>query len=127
MDRYAEKQALDSAYYLLETSISQPIEAGVAERVVVETGGNPLAIVEAAAEQPGRGDRLWQAATALGIPESAAVRFSHPLVRSAVYHAAAPGQRREAQPTSPPVGTKDVPPRVQSLCCSSTWRADSGT
>jgi tetratricopeptide (TPR) repeat protein len=145
------------AYDLLETSISRPIEAGVAERIVVETGGNPLAIVEAAAEltpeqlagreplpeplpvghqledlfvrrarelpadtqtllllaaaeRPGRGDRLWQAATALGIPESAAVpaeaarmvtfwpevRFSHPLVRSAVYHAAAPGQRREA-------------------------------
>jgi tetratricopeptide (TPR) repeat protein len=145
------------AYELLETSISRPIEAGVAERIVVETGGNPLAIVEAAAEmtpeqlggreplpeplpvghqvedlfvrrvrelptdtqtllllaaaeQPGRGDRLWRAATALGVPESAAVPaetaglvafwpkvgFSHPLVRSAVYHAAAPGQRREA-------------------------------
>jgi DNA-binding CsgD family transcriptional regulator len=145
------------AYDLLKTSISSPIEAGVAERIVVETGGNPLAIVEAAAEltpdqlsgreplpEPlpvghqledlfarrvrelptdtqmlmllaaaehrGRGERLWQAATALGIPESAAVPaeaarmvtfgpevgFSHPLVRSAVYHAATPGQRREA-------------------------------
>ena len=145
------------AYELLETSINRPIDAGVAERIVVETGGNPLAIVVAAAEltpeqlggreplpeplpvghqledlfvrrarelpagtqtllllaaaeQPGRGDRLWQAAAALGIPESAAmpaeatgmvafwpeVRFSHPLVRSAVYHAAVPGQRREA-------------------------------
>ena len=62
-----------------------------------------------AAEQPGRGDRLWRAAAALGITESAAVpaeaarmvtfwpevRFSHPLVRSAVYHSATPGQCRE--------------------------------
>ena len=90
------------------------------ERIVAETGGNPLAVVEAAreltpeqlggleplpeplpvghrlekafvrrvrglpadtqrllllaaADQPGRGDRLWRAAAALGIPESAAV------------------------------------------------------
>ena len=64
----------------------------------------------AAADQPGRGDRLWRAAAALGIPESAAVpaeaaglvvfwpevRFFHPLVRSAVYHAATAVQRRQA-------------------------------
>jgi DNA-binding CsgD family transcriptional regulator len=146
-----------NAHELLETSISRPIDAGVAARIIAETGGNPLAVIEvareltleqlsgraplseplpvghqieelfmrrvrglprdtqtllllAAAEEPGRGDRLWQAAGALGVPESAAVpaeagamvvfgpevRFSHPLVRSAVYHAAAPGQRREA-------------------------------
>lgn len=145
------------AYELLETSISRPVNAGVAARIIAETGGNPLAIVEAArelspkqlggraplpeplpvghqldvlfvrrvrelptdtqtllllaaADQPGPGDRLWQAATALGIPESAAVpaeaaglvvfwpevRFSHPLVRSAVYHAATAVQRRRA-------------------------------
>jgi hypothetical protein len=108
------------AYELLETSISRPVDAGVAARIIAETGGNPLAIVEAvrelspkqldgraplpeplavghqlnvlfvrrvrdlltdtqtllllaAVDQPGPGDRLWQAATALGIPESAAV------------------------------------------------------
>ena len=99
---------------LLQRSISRPVNAAVAERIVVETGGNPLAVVEAArelapeqlggleplpqplpvgkrledlfvrrvqglpadtqrlvllaaADQPGRGDRLWRAATALGI------------------------------------------------------------
>jgi DNA-binding CsgD family transcriptional regulator len=145
------------AYELLASVVNGPIDAEAAERIVAGTGGNPLAIVEAAAEltpeelrgqvplpeplpvghqledlfvrrvrelptdtqkllllaaaeQPGRGDRLWQAAAALGIPELAAVpaeaagmvafwpqvRFSHPLVRSAVYHAAAAVQRRQA-------------------------------
>ncbi|MEK6438636.1 helix-turn-helix transcriptional regulator [Pseudonocardia sp. T1-2H] len=145
------------AYELLATAVDRPIDAVVAERIVAGTGGNPLAIVEgaadltteqlrgqvplpeplpvghqledlfvrrvrdlptntqtllllAAAEQPGRGDRLWQAAAALGIPESAVVaaeaagmvgfwpevRFAHPLVRSAVYHAAAPDEQRAA-------------------------------
>ena len=145
------------AYELLQVSINRPIDARVAERIVAETGGNPLAVVEAAreltpeqldgraplpeplpvgqrlddlfvrrvrelppdtqallllaaADQPGRGARLWPAAAALAIPESAAVpaevaglvvfwpevRFSHPLVRSAVYYAATPGQRRRA-------------------------------
>ena len=142
---------------LLQRSISRPVNAAVAERIVVETGGNPLAVVEAArelapeqlggleplpeplpvgkrledlfvrrvqglpadtqrlvllaaADQPGRGDRLWRAATALGIREPAAVpaeaaglvvfwpevRFFHPLVRSAVYHAATAVERRQA-------------------------------
>ena len=38
------------AYELLETSISRPVDAGVAARIIAETGGNPLAIVEAARE-----------------------------------------------------------------------------
>ena len=144
------------AYELLATVVDRPIDADVAQRIVAGTGGNPLAMVEAAreltpgqlrgqvplleplpvghqledlfvrrvrelpaetqtllllgaAEQPGRGDRLWRAAAALGITESAAapaeaarmvtfwpeVRFSHPLLRSAVYHSAAPGQCRD--------------------------------
>jgi DNA-binding CsgD family transcriptional regulator len=64
----------------------------------------------AAADQPACGHRLWRAASALGIPEPAAgpaeaaglavfwpeVRFQHPLVRAAVYHAATADQRRQA-------------------------------
>jgi predicted ATPase len=38
------------AYELLERSVGVPIEPAVAERIVAETGGNPLAIVEAGAE-----------------------------------------------------------------------------
>jgi predicted ATPase len=36
---------MQAANELLETSVGRPIEAGVAKRIVVETGGNPLAIV----------------------------------------------------------------------------------
>jgi DNA-binding CsgD family transcriptional regulator len=146
-----------AAHELLQTSNSQPIDPLVAARIVAETGGNPLAVVEAAREltpdqlggrvplpeplpvghrleasflrrvrdmpadtqlllllaaagSPGRGHLLWQAAGELGVPESAVapaeaaglvtfwphVRFAHPLVRSAVYHAATAADRRLA-------------------------------
>ena len=145
------------AYALLQTSTSRPIDRGVAQQIVADTGGNPLAVVEAAreltpeqldgrapppeplpvgrrlddlfvrrvrdlppdtqallllaaADEPGRGARLWRAAAALSIPTSAAapaeasglvafwpeVRFFHPLVRSAIYYAATPDLRRWA-------------------------------
>ena len=38
------------AYELLETSISRPVDAAVAARIIAQTGGNPLAIVEVARE-----------------------------------------------------------------------------
>jgi len=146
-----------AAYALLKASIAKPIEPGVAAHLVAETGGNPLAVVEAARElsrgqlsgvvplteplavghrleeffmrrvrelprdtqallllaaagSPGQGDPLWPAAADLGISESAGaaaeaaslmtfwpeVRFVHPLVRSAVYHAATAAERRRA-------------------------------
>ena len=142
---------------LIETSISRPIDDGTAARVIAETGGNPLAVIEAAralthdkrgwlaplhqplpigrrleqlfvcrvrelptdtqtllllaaADQPDRSNRLWRAAAALGVRETAAepaeatglvvfwpeAQFCHPLIRSAVYHAATAAQRRQA-------------------------------
>lgn len=64
----------------------------------------------AAASSPGHVDPMWRAAAASGITDSAAlraeaaglisfspeVRFAHPLVRAAVYHAATAAQRRRA-------------------------------
>lgn len=143
------------AHELIQNSISRPIDDQMAARVIAETGGNPLAVIEAAraltydergwlaplhqplpigrrleelfarrveglptdtqtllllaaADRPDRSNRLWRAAAALGVPDSAIepaeatglvvfpdVQFSHPLIRSAVYHAATAAQRRQ--------------------------------
>jgi DNA-binding CsgD family transcriptional regulator len=141
---------------LLESVLAARLDESVLERIVVETGGNPLALLElprgltpaqlaggfglpaavplstsieqsfarrlarlprearrlllvAAAEPVGDPALLWRAAQRLGIPETAAhtvesegllafdgaVVFRHPLVRSAVYGAAEPNERRE--------------------------------
>jgi DNA-binding CsgD family transcriptional regulator len=142
---------------LLESVLAARLDEPVLERILAETGGNPLAILElprgltpaqlaggfglpaalplsagieqsftrrlarlprdarrllllAAAEPMGDPALLWRAAQLLGIPETAAhapeseglltldgaVVFRHPLVRSAVYGAAEPNERREA-------------------------------
>jgi DNA-binding CsgD family transcriptional regulator len=142
---------------LLESVLAARLDESVLERIVAETGGNPLALLElprgltpaqlaggfalpaalplstgieqsftrrlarlprdarrllllAAAEPVGDPALLWRAAQQLGIPETAAhavesegvltldggVVFRHPLVRSAVYGAAEPSERREA-------------------------------
>jgi DNA-binding CsgD family transcriptional regulator len=141
---------------LLATGIRGPLDERVRERIIAETRGNPLALLElprgltpaelaggfalpdarplvdriersflrrvrslpadsqqllltAAAEPVGDVTLLWRAAERLGIrpdalaPADAAellalgarVRFRHPLVRSAVYRAATPNDRRE--------------------------------
>src|SRR6476661_3915499 len=141
---------------LLESALPARLDASVLDRVVAETGGNPLALLElprglspaqlaggfdlpaalplsagieesfrrrlarlprdarrllllAAAEPAGDPALVWRAAALLGIPESAAdlvesegllllgpqVAFRHPLVRSAVYAAVEPNERRE--------------------------------
>lgn len=141
---------------LLESVLPARLDEAVLERIVVETRGNPLALLElprglspnqlaggfglpaalplsdsieetftrrltalpgdarrlllvAAADPIGDPALVWRAAERLGIPESAAdvleaedlldlgpqVVFRHPLVRSAVYRAAAGNQRRE--------------------------------
>ena len=142
---------------LLESVLAARLDESVLERIVAETGGNPLALLElprgltpaqlaggfglpaalslsagieqsftrrlarlprdtrrwlllAAAEPVGDLALLWRAAQQLGIPETAAraveaegfltmegaVVFRHPLVRSAVYGAAEPNERRKA-------------------------------
>jgi tetratricopeptide (TPR) repeat protein len=141
---------------LLDSVLPGRLDERVLERIVVETGGNPLALLElprgltpaqlaggfglpaalslsagieqsftrrlarlrrnvrqllllAAAEPLGDPVLLWRAAKQLGITDTAAhtveqeglltldgaVTFRHPLVRSAVYGAAEPNERRE--------------------------------
>jgi DNA-binding CsgD family transcriptional regulator len=141
---------------LLGLALPDRLDVRVSERIVAETRGNPLALLElprgltpaelaggfglpvalplsgrieesfrrrvaalpadtrrlllvAAAEPVGDPALVWQAAERLGIPDSAGmaaesegllvlgaqVTFRHPLVRSAVYHAASPNERRE--------------------------------
>jgi hypothetical protein len=98
-----------------------------------------LLLLVAAADPTGDVTLLWSAAAHLGIdpdwasPAEAAglleldtgVRFRHPLVRSAVYQAAAPPDRRRAHaalaavtdPSSPPIG---VPGIRRSRCWVAT-------
>jgi DNA-binding CsgD family transcriptional regulator len=145
---------------LLSSVVNGRLDERVSERIVDETRGNPLALLElprgltraelvagfgqggsapvvgrieesflrrleplpdesrqlllvAAAEPLGDPVLLWRAAERLGLDANAAapleaagllklgahVRFRHPLVRSAVYQAAAPEQRRSAHRT----------------------------
>ena len=142
-----------AARELLRTVLAGPLDERVRDRIVAETRGNPLALLElprgrtpaelaggfglsggpavpgrieqnfrervaalprstrlllliAAAEPTGDPVLVWRAAAALGIgPDAAAagvsllevgaqVRFGHPLVRSAVYGAGTPEERR---------------------------------
>jgi DNA-binding CsgD family transcriptional regulator len=152
-----EGLAASEARQLLEAAIPGGLDEQVRERIVAETKGNPLALVElprgltpaelaggfglpdarglsgqiertflrrvqslppetqrllvvAAAEAVGDATVIAQAAVELGIESAAmipaedaglielgpAVRFRHPLVRSAAYRAATPHERRQA-------------------------------
>src|SRR3954447_2762500 len=149
--------AEDDAHTLLMSAVPGPLDDRVRDRIVAETRGNPLALLDlprsmsaaelaggfellaatnlprhledrylqraaelpeatprllllAAAEPIGDAMLVWRAAHALGIERSslapaedaqlvevgARVRFRHPLVRSAVYRAAALSERRAA-------------------------------
>jgi DNA-binding CsgD family transcriptional regulator len=156
---------------LLDLVIPDRLDEQVSERIVAETRGNPLALLElprgltpaqlaggfglpdalpltgrieesfqrrlatlaadtrrlllvAAAEPVGDPALLWRAAERLGIPETAAiaaesegllrlgaqVTFRHPLVRSAVYHAASPTEIREVHRALAEVTDPEVDP-----------------
>jgi DNA-binding CsgD family transcriptional regulator len=153
-----EGLAATDARLLLDATIPGPLDERVKARILDETRGNPLALIElprgltpaelaggfglidprpltsrieqsfiervqalprdtqlllltAAVEPLGDVSLLWRAAQRLGIDSDAArpaeaagliefgprVRFSHPLVRSAVYRASVPGDRRDVR------------------------------
>ena len=159
------------AQALLEAVVAGPLDERVRDRIVAETHGNPLALLElprgrspaelaggfgldgkpalsgrieerfqerladlppatrllllvAAAEPIGDPLLLWKAAAALGIDAGAGaaaaeadlveldaqVRFRHPLVRSAVYGAAAPEDRRRVHQTLAEATDADLDP-----------------
>jgi DNA-binding CsgD family transcriptional regulator len=86
------------------------IEASFRRRLVGLPAASRRLLLVAAAEPTGDPVLVWRAATDLGVAGSAAdaaannglldiktrVTFRHPLVRSAVYHAATPEERRDA-------------------------------
>jgi DNA-binding CsgD family transcriptional regulator len=102
--------------------LSSQIEENFARRLGNLPRDTRRLLLLAAADPVGDPALVWRAARRLGIPEEAAetvqsegllalgarVTFRHPLVRSAVYRAAAPGERREvhgalAEATDPEV------------------------
>jgi DNA-binding CsgD family transcriptional regulator len=150
---------------LLQTVVTGPLDARVRDRIVAETRGNPLALLElprgrtptelaggfgldelpgrieqsyrerlatlasttrllllvAAAEPVGDPPLVWKAAATLGIDGDAAppedlaelgarVRFRHPLVRSAVYGAATPDERRRVHRALAEATDPDIDP-----------------
>jgi DNA-binding CsgD family transcriptional regulator len=90
-------------------SMAGRIEASFLRRIAKLPFSSRRLLLVAAAEPTGNADLVWRAAQRLGVDESAAselevdgllelsprVMFRHPLVRSAVYEAASPADRRE--------------------------------
>ncbi|MCW2644259.1 MAG: LuxR family transcriptional regulator [Pseudonocardiales bacterium] len=171
---------------LLRSALPEPFDESVTERILAETRGNPLALIElprgmttvelaggfalpasvpvagrlqssfrrriaqlpetsrrlllvAAAEPTGDPALVWAAAQRLGVDESAAtaveaegllqvsprIIFRHPLVRSAVYEAASPADRRDvhralAEATDPAAD----PDRRAWHRAQATWHPD---
>jgi len=97
---------------------------GFGRRLAALPGDTRSLLLVAAAEPTGDPVLVWRAAERLGIPASAAeaaradgllqigtrVRFRHPLVRSAVYSAASPQERRAAHLTLAEVTDRDRDP-----------------
>ncbi|WP_344242196.1 helix-turn-helix transcriptional regulator [Actinocorallia libanotica] len=89
-------------------SLSGRLEGGFRRRLADVSADTRTMLLLAAAEPTGDPVLLWRAAGVLGVEAAAAdeaeelidfserVRFRHPLVRSAVYNATAPRERREA-------------------------------
>ncbi|MEV5704144.1 AAA family ATPase [Actinoallomurus sp. NPDC052274] len=109
LPRLAEPAALAGGFGLPDAvPVPERIEAGYRGRLAGFPAETRTLLLIAAAESLGEPTLLWRAAERLGIHADAAapaeadglldlgvrVRFRHPLVRSAVYRAASPGDRR---------------------------------
>jgi DNA-binding CsgD family transcriptional regulator len=100
------------------------IEQSFRERLAPLPSSTRLLLLIAAAEPTGDPVLMWRAAAALGVGPDAAtvaagaglievaaqVRFSHPLVRSAVYGAAAPEERRRVHRALAEATDNDIDP-----------------
>jgi DNA-binding CsgD family transcriptional regulator len=105
-------------------AVPAKIEQGFRHRLAALPAGTRTLMLLAAAEPADEALTVWQAAGRLGIPASAAeaaqtdglletgtrVRFRHPLVRSAVYSAAALPERRAAHRALAEVTDRDHDP-----------------
>jgi DNA-binding CsgD family transcriptional regulator len=105
-------------------ALSGRIEERFQERLAEQPAATRLLLLVAAAEPVGDPLLLWKAAAALAIEAGAAataadaglldvaaqVRFRHPLVRSAVYRAAAPEDRRRVHQALADATDTDVDP-----------------
>jgi hypothetical protein len=97
----------EDARTLLTRAVPSRLDDRVRDRIVGETRGNPLALLDLPRSMNAT---EWRAAQRLGVDKSSLAaaedaqlveirtraRFRHPLVRSAVYRAAAPSERRAA-------------------------------
>jgi DNA-binding CsgD family transcriptional regulator len=108
------------------------IEQSYRERLAPLPPSTRLLLLVAAAEPGGNPVLVWRAAAGLGIgPDAAAsaadlglvdfgaqVRFSHPLVRSAVYRAGAPEERRRVHRALAEATDADVDPDRRAWHCA---------
>src|ERR671920_813791 len=98
---------------LLESSVTGVLDPGVRDRILAESHGNPLALLELprglAPADLAFGGETGHSATPL-VQRRDRVRFRHPLVRSAVYRSAAPAERREVHRALVDVADPEVDP-----------------
>jgi len=125
LPRGLDPTQLAGGFGLVEVhAVPARIEAGFRRRIEALPADTRSLMLVAAAEPTGDSMVVWRAAGRLGIPASAAeaaqadgllevgtrVRFRHPLVRSAVYSAAPPPERRAAHRALAEVTDRDRDP-----------------
>jgi DNA-binding CsgD family transcriptional regulator len=125
LPRGLDPTQLAGGFGLVEAqAIPARIEAGFRRRIEALPADTRALMLVAAAEPTGDPMVVWRAAGRLGIPASAKeaaqteglleigawVRFRHPLVRSAVYSAAPPSERRAAHRALAEVTDRDGDP-----------------